>query len=230
MKTNLESIAKWRRFQFKKLRILLAWIGGMILFYYSGISETTFWAGFPLVILGELTRIWAAGHVERKGQKLATDGPFAYARNPLYIGNFLLGLGFVTVCGNVLFIAIFLIGFGIVYWGTIRKEEKDLSELFGKTYQEYCRQVPRIFPRFSPYPGREKFSFQWPLILKHREHVTAMAVVLGLSGLYLWERVGLKHGSVSGKETFAAGIALAMILGLITEALLRQAAKKKVPS
>ena len=79
------------RFKFKKLRVLLAWVGGVILFLNSHSNERSFRIGIPIVIAGELMRLWSLGFIERKGKKLATCGPFAYVRNPLYVGNFLMG-------------------------------------------------------------------------------------------------------------------------------------------
>jgi len=227
MKIDFGSIAKWPRFRFKKLRILVAWIGGALCLFNAHISDDTFRIGVPLVILGELMRIWAGGHVERKGGKLAVSGPFAYIRNPLYLGNFLIGLGVVIIFGNPVFMVIFLIGFGIVYWGTIRKEETVLQETFGESYSDYYNNVPRLFPKLSPYKGGEKTSFQWRLLLKHREHVTTMAIILGMAGLYLWEEIILEHGNILWKEKIALGIALAMIIALIVEAFLRNAGKKR---
>ena len=115
-----------RRLQFKKLRLLLAWLGGIFLLLNSHISDESFRWGVPLVILGELIRILASGYLEKKGTKLATAGPFAYVRNPLYVGNFFLGLGFVVMSHNLINVAIFLSGFFLLYRGTIRNEEARL--------------------------------------------------------------------------------------------------------
>ena len=89
----LSSIFDPRRLQPKKLRLLLAWTGGILLIFNTRIDEQSFLVGIPVVILGELIRILASGYLEKKGQKLATSGPFAFVRNPLYIGNFTLGFG-----------------------------------------------------------------------------------------------------------------------------------------
>ena len=105
----------WYRLQFKKLRLLLAWIAGPLLFVSSRSNEQSFRLGVPVLIAGELLRLWATGYMEEKGQKLATDGPFAYVRNPLYISNFLIGLGIVLIVHNPGILAVFLIGFAVLY-------------------------------------------------------------------------------------------------------------------
>lgn len=227
MTFDYKEILKWPRLQFKKLRIMLAWLGGIILFLNLDITDESFLAGAPIALVGELIRIWASGHMEKKGEKLATGGPFAYTRNPLYVGSFLIGLGIVTVCGDPYFILLFLAGYGFVYWGTVKKEENDLSQLFGETYRRYCLQVPRFFPRFTPYPDREKTVFQPRFLVKHREQVAMMGVLLLLSGLYLWGKLMLDRESIGWKEGLAIGTASAMAAGLLTEWLLRVLKKEK---
>jgi len=227
MKFDFKEILKSPRLQFKKLRILLAWLGGIVLFLNLNISDESFLIGAPIAILGELVRVWASGHMERKGAKLATGGPFAYTRNPLYVGSFLMGLGIVILCGNPYFIAIFLLGFGFVYRGTVLKEEKDLEELFGDTYRDYCKAVPRFFLRLSPYPAREKTSFQPQFLLKHREHVTLMGLFLLLSGLYLWNYLNYEDEGVRGSDVVAAGTVLLMTAGLVLEWLFRALKRRK---
>ena len=175
--------------QFKKLRIFLAWFGGVFIFLNAHISDTSFRWGAPFVMVGELLRLWASGHLEEKGRKLATAGPFAYLRNPLYAGNFLMGLGVVTISGRILNGFLFLPGFWILYRGTIRKEEERLRERFGESYLDYSREVPRLLPRLTPYPSREKASFQWKFLLKHREHVTVTALILCFAVIYLREEM-----------------------------------------
>ena len=85
------AISGW--FKFKKIRLLLAWGSIPILLLCSHMNDTTFFWGSVLLAVGELIRFWALGFVEKKGQKLAMSGPYGFVRNPLYVGNFFLGLG-----------------------------------------------------------------------------------------------------------------------------------------
>ena len=87
-------------FRPKKLRVLLAWIGAPFLFIYSNVSDLSFLWGVILMAAGELIRLWSLGFVEKKGKELAMNGPYAFTRNPLYVGNFFLGLGLVTIAAN----------------------------------------------------------------------------------------------------------------------------------
>ncbi len=208
------------RFKFKKLRILLAWVGGAALFLNSHANECSFQIGVPIAIAGEIIRLWSLGFIERKGKKLATNGPFSYVRNPLYVGNFLLGLGIVTISWNPLLLAVFLVGFGVLYWGTVRKEEKELGASFGETYFRYLRGVPCFFPRWTPYPDRDKVSFQLNLLWKNREHVTLLGLATLLVGLYLWEGVVLES-QFMWKQKLALAITAALIVALILEKVFR---------
>lgn len=104
----------------------------------------TLLAGVTISVFGLLLRAWAAGHI-RKNSELATSGPYAYSRNPLYLGNFLLGLGFTIGSGwwplGLLFGALFL---GI-YLPVMRVESETLAQLFGESYQRYTRGVPLFY-------------------------------------------------------------------------------------
>jgi len=206
--------------QFKKLRIILAWVGAAVLVYYSRSSALSFLIGVPVVLAGEAVRLWASGYIERKGAKLATDGPFAYVRNPLYVGNFLMGLGIVIISQSPVMLVLFLAGFAFIYRGTVKKEEKDLEALFGEPYRQYLKQVHPFIPRLSPYPGREKTSFQGALILKHREYVTLLSLPALISGLYLWQRVVVEKRFALNQQ-IALAVALIFFVALVFEKIFR---------
>lgn len=209
-----------RRFQFKKLRIILAWIGAAALVYYSHSRPASFFAGIPVVLAGEAVRLWASGYIERKGAKLATDGPFAYVRNPLYVGNFLMGLGIVVISNNPVLLVFFLAGFSFIYWGTVKKEQKDLEALFGEPYRAYLKQVHPFIPRLTPYPLREKITFQWTLIRKHREYVTLLSIPALISGLFLWQTAVVEK-QFTRNQQIALTVALTFLVLLILEKIFR---------
>src|SRR6266481_7545441 len=105
----------------------------------------TLFAGGAVSIIGIALRAWAAGHI-RKNDALATSGPYAYTRNPLYLGSFLLGLGFTIAAARwelaLVFVALF---FGI-YFPVMRVEASTLAQLFGERSQRYAREVPLFLP------------------------------------------------------------------------------------
>lgn len=205
-------------FRFKKLRVLLAWAGAPLLCFYSHISASSFFWGALLMGLGELTRLWALSFMERKGTQLAAGGPYAFCRNPLYIGNFFLGLGVVVIAANWIITALFLIGYSVMYLGTIRQEEKELQERFGKVYEDYCRNVPRLFPRLSPYTAENETAFDWKRILRHHEYVTVLGIATILYGIHLYDTLFLQRLPVAS-QTGSLVAASVLLVALIFERL-----------
>ncbi len=200
-------------FRFKKMRILLAWIGAPLLFFFSHISAASFFWGALLMVLGELTRLWALSFMERKGTRLAVGGPYAFSRNPLYVGNFFLGLGVIVICANWIIAVLFLAGYSVMYLGTIRQEEKELRERFGKVYEDYCRHVPRLFPRLTPYGTPDKTAFDWKRIFRHHEYVTVLGVALLLCGIHLYDTLFLQKEPLASQT--GSIVALLVLLAVL---------------
>lgn len=141
----------------------------------------TFAAGLPLIAFGAAVRTWSSGYI-RKNKALATDGPYAYTRNPLYLGSFLIGLGFVVASASVAVAGLFGVGFVVIYAGVIRSEEDYLARSFGAIFSEYVQRVPRFVPRFTAAPyGLGQFD--WALVLKHREYQAWLGIAGALAVL-----------------------------------------------
>jgi len=207
------AVSGW--FKFKKIRLLLAWGSIPILLLYSNMNDRTFRWGIVLLIIGELIRFWALGFVEKKGRKLAMSGPYAFVRNPLYVGNFFLGLGVAVIVWNWIILVLFLVGFFGIYAGTIRGEEKHLREMFGKLYEDYCRNVPSFFPRLTPYTAPEKDSFLWSRIIKHHEYITVAGILLMLMTIHLYDELFLAKEPVTHETPLIVAtviVALALVL------------------
>ena len=136
---------------------------------------------FP-VVLGESIRIWSSGHIH-KNQVLTVTGPYSLTRNPLYVGSFLLGLGFVVATSVAWLIIAYLVFFGVIYWFTIRWEEDKLRSLFGSEWKEYSRNVPRFLPLLK-IPRYRKGEFRWSQVFKNRELNNASVVAIVY--LILW--------------------------------------------
>ena len=120
-----------------------------------GVMEPLNWiVGFVLIFLGEAIRlsgVAAAGTVTRRRsrtvQRLVTYGIFAWMRNPLYVGNFLIWMGFTVISGVLWFIPVAVLLFGIEYTLIVRYEEGVLESIFGPEYLRYKGRTPRWFPR-----------------------------------------------------------------------------------
>jgi protein-S-isoprenylcysteine O-methyltransferase Ste14 len=110
--------------------------------------------GLALIVIGEAVRlagVAAAGTVTRRRsrgvQRLVTYGIFAWVRNPLYIGNFLIWMGFVTISGVLWFLPIAVLLFALEYELIVRYEEGVLESIFGREYLDYKQETPRWIPR-----------------------------------------------------------------------------------
>jgi steroid 5-alpha reductase family enzyme len=138
-------------------------------------TPAAFWAGLPLVAIGEAIRLWASGYLT-KLSGLVTAGPFAICRNPLYAGSFLICLGYLVMCNraDVLIVGIAL--FWGLHWAAVIYEERILRERFGEEFEEYCRRVPRFVPRPRRLAGRGGFSFEQ--VMANDEHRGAASAAL----------------------------------------------------
>ena len=140
--------------------------------------------GLPVSILGLGLRAWAAGCLA-KNQQLATGGPYAHTRNPLYIGTLLVAAGLVIAARSPWLAVLFALVFVFVYLPVIQLEEQHLRRLFPE-YADYARQVPALWPRLSP-ASRKGPAFRWALYWKNEEYQAAIGFVLGAA--YLWWRM-----------------------------------------
>ncbi len=116
-----------------------------------------------LVVAGLVLRAWAAGcaggHTRRatiEAPRLATGGPFAYVRNPIYLASIILGLGMVGLLADPWMLALYVAVFVFLYTAIVPAEERFLRGEFGDAYARYCAQVPRLLPRLRPWPGAEQ--------------------------------------------------------------------------
>lgn len=169
----------------QRWRVPLGFLCAVFFLLFARPRPSTLVAGAIMSVIGLLLRAWAAGHI-RKNSALATSGPYAFTRNPLYLGSFLLGLGFTIASGfwplGILFALLFL---GI-YFPVMRVESATLAELFGQSFREYAREVPLFFPRITPYrSGEPANGFDASLYLRYREYRAALGLVIAWAFLVL---------------------------------------------
>ncbi len=148
-------------------------------------------AGAIITIVGLVIRGWAAGTIH-KNTTLTTGGPYAFTRNPLYLGSFLIGVGIATATGSIWLFALFLVFFSWVYRGTIQKENRYLEQLYGDRFRSYAEQVPAFVPRLTPFRPDEPHptAFSMDRYLRNREWEAALGVVAGfgfLAAKLLWK-------------------------------------------
>jgi protein-S-isoprenylcysteine O-methyltransferase Ste14 len=144
----------------------------------------------PFVIAGVAFRAYASGYVN-KNAALATSGPYAFTRNPLYLASFILGIGFVIASRSWIALLCFAVLFPLIYIPTILNEETWLRSHF-PAFDEYARRVPRLFPRLTPARFASAPSpagaFSRDLYLRHREYnaLLGAVAVYGVLLLKMW--------------------------------------------
>lgn len=136
----------------RTVRTRAVWLLVLPFFWFAQPTLTLVAYGGGLAALGLAIRAWAAGAI-RKDRELTTTGPYAYTRNPLYVGSFFIGLGVTTAGAHVLWTVVFLVFYLAVYGRTLAYEAEVLTELFGDEFRAYAAAVPAVVPRLTPYPG-----------------------------------------------------------------------------
>jgi protein-S-isoprenylcysteine O-methyltransferase Ste14 len=156
---------------------------GLAAFWFARPQFKWLLCGAGVAILGLLLRAYAAGHL-RKHEQLAISGPYAFTRNPLYLGSVLLAAGFSVASHSwisTLLVAAYL---AIFYPVVIRREQSELKTLYGAAFVEYASLVPAFWPRLSPaMASKERFS--WPLYRQNREYEAAIGLAVAMAILWV---------------------------------------------
>lgn len=147
-------------------------------------------ASFLLVLPGLWLRAYASGYV-KKNQELTQTGPYACTRNPLYLGSMLIAAGFALALLSWPLALVLAAGFAVIYVPVIASEERFLRSAFPE-FEDYCRRVPRLIPRFASGTRSKNKSapgagFALSLYLQHREYNAGIGVAL-LYLCLLWLR------------------------------------------
>jgi protein-S-isoprenylcysteine O-methyltransferase Ste14 len=171
----------------QRWRVPLGFACGAVFLIVAKPRPLTLAIGGGVALIGLALRAWASGHV-RKNDVLAVSGPYAYTRNPLYLGSFIIGLGFTIAAGQWILGVVFAVFFFLIYVPVMRVESETLSQLFGERYVEYARSVPLFLPRGKRYGDstQRETSFDMSLYLRYREY----QALLGL--LAAWTLLALK--------------------------------------
>lgn len=170
----------------QRWRVPLGFLCGALFIVFARPRPLPLAVGGAVASLGLVLRAWAAGHI-RKNAALAVSGPYAYTRNPLYLGSFVLGLGFTIAAGRWLLAIPFSALFLGIYLPVMRVEAATLDELFGEDYRHYARAVPLFLPRGVPYRDERtcKVKFDPSLYMRYREYRAALGLLIALGLLAL---------------------------------------------
>ncbi len=176
-------MAQWSKIA-RRIRVPLGFLFAVSYFWLARPTWLSIVLGSIVVVPGLLVRALASGHV-RKNEVLATSGPYAYTRNPLYLGSLLIGVGFVVAARSWWVGAALVLMFFAIYLPVIRDEEAFLRQKFPE-FEEYARQVPRMLPRHTAGSNEsETPRFSLELYLKHCEWNALLGAVLMMAGLMM---------------------------------------------
>jgi protein-S-isoprenylcysteine O-methyltransferase Ste14 len=168
----------WSRIA-RRIRIPLGFVFAIIFLWLARPTRASIVAGGLVMLPGLLLRGLASGHVQ-KDKQLTTSGPYAYTRNPLYLGSLFMAAGFALAARNWWIIALMLLMFAVIYIPVIAGEERYLRQTFPE-YEDYARHVPRMLPRITRY-GSQHGAYSSARYWKHREYQAAIgcAAVLAI--------------------------------------------------
>lgn len=176
----------WRRF-----RRVPIFIGAILLVIFAKPYLLGGIIGGFLIILGESIRIWAAGHLQ-KNEVLTVTGPYAYVKNPLYIGTILITTGFCIFADNIYLLAVATFMFCFHYIPYKKRVEGDrLKRIFGARFEDYDEKVPDYIPSLKPYSG-EKGSWKFKNFIENSEEGILLLVIAGILLILsrpFWDRI-----------------------------------------
>jgi protein-S-isoprenylcysteine O-methyltransferase Ste14 len=163
-------------------------LGIMLLILFTIVGKpiwSWFLPGLVVIALGIAVRLWASGHV-KKDKELATTGPYAYVRHPLYVGNHLLTFGFCLASGLWWSYPLWIVFGFLFYPQTIRDEDRQLAQLFPQEWPAWRKGTRALIPRLTPYSSEKhgEWSFRQSL-RRNGEPIIAALLLLCVYFLYV---------------------------------------------
>lgn len=173
----------------RRIRVPLGFLFAVVYIWLARPNWTSIGLGAAISLVGVGVRAAASGHV-RKNEQLTTTGPYAYSRNPLYLGSIIIAVGFAAAARSWWVAALLVVIFVAIYVPVIRAEEVFLRGRFPE-FAEYARRVPRLLPRVGRGDAGQGFSRA--LYLQHREYnafIGTLAMIAALIVKLLWSISG----------------------------------------
>jgi protein-S-isoprenylcysteine O-methyltransferase Ste14 len=173
-----------------RLRVPSGFLLVIVFAWFSRPTPLAMAIGIPLSLAGLALRAWAAGCLA-KNRQLATGGPYAYTRNPLYIGTLLVAAGLAVASRSIGLAALFAAVFLLVYLPVIQNEEQHLRQIFPE-YARYAERVPVLFPRLNLARENNANPFRAGLYLKNQEYQAGLGFLAGMLFLLwkVWKSLG----------------------------------------
>ena len=168
----------------KRLRLPLGFLLGIGYLIFARPTPLTLAVGGAISLMGVLVRAWASGHIS-KNERLATGGPYAHTRNPLYFGSFLIAAGFAIAAHWALLLVVVAF-FVLIYAPTMQRERANIAGRFPDAYETYAANVPAFVPRPTPWRAThpdEGNGFSLELYMKHGEWKAGLTYLIVIGWL-----------------------------------------------
>ncbi len=167
----------------QRLRVPVGTVLGIVFLLLMHPSLRSLLVGGTIALAGALLRLWAAGHIV-KGRTLTRSGPYAFSRNPLYLGSLLMALGVVLGGQGYWLLPVLALFYLAFYLPVMRAEEQELLHGYGDEFLEYSKTVPLFFPCLRP-GGCPVSGFLWARVARNRELRTLIGLVMAEAVLIL---------------------------------------------
>ena len=184
----MNDAAKW----IARWRVRLGYLLAIAVLFFARPNPKSVAIGAAIGILGLWVRAYAAGYL-KKQEVLTTTGPYAYTRNPLYLGSAVLAAGAAWAMHSLISASILGVYFAVVYYVVMRREESELRGHFGEAFEAYARRVPLFFPRLMPVrmEATSAGAFSFAQYEKNHEYQAALGFVfLLIFLLVIWRLRG----------------------------------------
>lgn len=168
----------------KSLRLPLGFLFGIAYLIFAVPTLLTLAVGGAIALIGVIIRGWASGHIS-KNERLATTGPYAHTRNPLYFGSFLIAAGFAIAAHWALLLVVVAF-FVLIYAPTMQRERANIAGRFPEAYETYSANVPAFVPRPTPWKAthpEDDGGFSLDLYMKHGEWKAGLTYLLVMAWL-----------------------------------------------
>ncbi|MGI8400665.1 MAG: methyltransferase family protein [Gemmatimonadaceae bacterium] len=167
----------------KRLRLPLGFLFGIAYLILAAPTPLTLAVGAAIALIGVIIRGWASGHIS-KNERLATTGPYAHTRNPLYFGSFLIAAGFAIAAHWALLLVVVAF-FVLIYAPTMQRERANIAGRFPEAYETYSANVPAFVPRPTPWRAThsDHGGFSLDLYMKHGEWKAGLTYLLVIAWL-----------------------------------------------
>ena len=177
---------------FVRWRVRLGYPLAMAIVYFSRPTLRSILSGTLVGVCGLCLRAYAAGYLHKK-EVLTVTGPYAYTRNPLYLGSAILALGAGIATRSWISAPVLIAYFAVFYSAVMLREAKELRLRHGASFEEYARVVPLFIPRLTAakLPGDSAGAFSFTQYKKNHEWQAAVGFLLLILILLLGCRLRL---------------------------------------